>query len=289
MRASAGFAVRNIPWSHGVVGGSVAGSRGLATAASVLAARDRFAARHLGPRESDLAEMCATVGVSSLNDLISKTVPKNILLSKELDLGPYSAGLSESDALAELRRLIEPNQVMRSMMGMGYYDCKTPAVILRNVLENPGWYTQYTPYQPEVAQGRLESLMNFQTMVADLTGMEMCNSSLLDEVRARRVPSGRMVGRERSRERGLERPDGAARRARPGEAHAERVQCHGRSGGGGGAHSHKAAGGACVRRHSRAGREVIGARAPSRPADPVTPVRPARAHHSRRPRPRRWR
>jgi len=158
-------------------------ARGLASAAGALASRDRFAERHLGPRDSDLHEMLATVGVKSLDEMTTKTVPANILLQRPLDLGPYSPGLSESDALTELQRLVEPNQVLRSMIGMGYSNCKTPAVILRNVLENPAWYTQYTPYQPEIAQGRLESLMNFQTMVADLTAMEMCNSSLLDEVR----------------------------------------------------------------------------------------------------------
>jgi len=128
--------------------------------------------------------MCHTVGVSSLDELMEKTVPANIRLNRDLDLGKYSEGLSESDALAELKRIASQNKVFKSFIGQGYHDCKTPTVILRNVLENPGWYTQYTPYQPEVSQGRLESLMNFQTMVADLTGMEMCNSSLLDEATA---------------------------------------------------------------------------------------------------------
>jgi len=173
-------------------GGAVAARRAVGlqqrsastSAAAALASRDRFDVRHLGPREADHAEMLAAIGVSSMEELTTKTVPSNILLSRPLDLGPYSPGLSETDALEELRRLVEPNKVMRSMLGMGYHDCKTPAVIMRNVLENPGWYTQYTPYQPEVSQGRLESLMNFQTMVSDLTAMEMCNSSLLDEATA---------------------------------------------------------------------------------------------------------
>jgi len=125
--------------------------------------------------------MLATIGVESMDDMITKTVPASIRLSKSLDLGKYTAGLSESDALAELQRIASSNTVARSFIGMGYYDTKVPAVILRNVLENPGWYTQYTPYQPEVAQGRLECLMNFQTMVMDLTGFELCNASLLDE------------------------------------------------------------------------------------------------------------
>jgi len=125
--------------------------------------------------------MLATIGVSSVEELVTKTVPSQILLQRALDLGKYSPGLSESDALTEMRRIASNNKVNRSFIGMGYHDCKTPAVILRNVLENPGWYTQYTPYQPEVAQGRLECLMTFQTMVMDLTGFELCNASLLDE------------------------------------------------------------------------------------------------------------
>jgi len=159
------------------------GARALSSpsAAAVLASKDRFAPRHLGPRDTDLESMLMTVGVGSLEELTEKTVPAKILLSKELDLGAYTEGLSESDAIAEIKRIATSNKLLRSFIGMGYSDCKTPLVILRNVLENPGWYTQYTPYQPEVSQGRLESLMNFQTMVADLTAMEMCNSSLLDE------------------------------------------------------------------------------------------------------------
>jgi len=146
-----------------------------------LAALDRFEPRHLGPRESDLPDMLATIGVASMDELVTKTVPSQILLDRALDLGKYTAGLSETDALTELGRIASANTVARSFIGMGYYDTKTPTVILRNVLENPGWYTQYTPYQPEVAQGRLECLMTFQTMVMDLTGFELCNASLLDE------------------------------------------------------------------------------------------------------------
>ena len=146
-----------------------------------LAALDRFAPRHLGPRPSDLPSMLETVGVGSLEELVTKTVPSQIMLDRALDLGKYSPGLSETDALDELKRITDQNVVARSFLGMGYHDTKTPAVILRNVLENPGWYTQYTPYQPEIAQGRLECLMTFQTMVMDLTGFELCNASLLDE------------------------------------------------------------------------------------------------------------
>jgi glycine dehydrogenase len=105
-----------------------------------LAALDRFEPRHLGPRSTDLPEMLATIGVSSVGELIEKTVPSQIRLSKELDLGPYSPGLSESAAIAELQRIASGNEVARSFIGMGYYDTKTPYVILRNVLENPGWY-----------------------------------------------------------------------------------------------------------------------------------------------------
>ena len=149
-----------------------------------LAALDRFEPRHNGPRPSDVDAMLDTIGIGTIGELIEKTVPSQIRLRKELDLGPYSAGLSETDALSELQRIVGVNDVNRSFIGMGYYDTKTPAVILRNVLENPGWYTQYTPYQPEVAQGRLECLMTFQTMVMDLTGFELCNASLLDEATA---------------------------------------------------------------------------------------------------------
>ena len=125
--------------------------------------------------------MLETIGVASVAELIDKTVPAAIRLGRDLNMGKYSPGLSESDALAELRNIAAKNVVNRSFIGQGYYDTKTPAVILRNVLENPGWYTQYTPYQPEMAQGRLECLMTFQTMVMDLTGFELCNASLLDE------------------------------------------------------------------------------------------------------------
>jgi len=128
-----------------------------------------------------MPQMLAAVGVSSVDELIRATVPQKILLSRPLRLGKYSHGLGEAEALAELRAIASKNVVARSFLGMGYHDCKTPAVILRNVLENPGWYTQYTPYQPEVAQGRLECLMTFQTMVMDFTGFELCNASLLDE------------------------------------------------------------------------------------------------------------
>ena len=116
-----------------------------------------------------------------LDELVGETVPGGIRLAEPLDL---PAPLSEPHALAELREKAAENQVFRSFIGMGYHDCVTPAVILRNVLENPGWYTQYTPYQAEIAQGRLEALLNFQTMVKDLTGLPLANASLLDEATA---------------------------------------------------------------------------------------------------------
>lgn len=144
----------------------------------VLAPSDTFARRHIAPSEGDIAAMLKALGVSSLDELTAQTVPGNIMLSKPLELGEP---LTEQRMLDELRTLASENQVMRSFIGMGYYDCITPPVILRNVLENPGWYTQYTPYQAEISQGRLEALVNFQTMVSDLTGLPLSNASLLDE------------------------------------------------------------------------------------------------------------
>ena len=125
--------------------------------------------------------MLDTVGVASMDALIDATVPDAIRLRRRLDL-PEPHG--ESEVLAELRAMAEKNQVYRSYIGMGYYGTLTPGVILRNILENPGWYTAYTPYQPEIAQGRLEALLNFQTMVAELTGLDIANASLLDEATA---------------------------------------------------------------------------------------------------------
>src|SRR5512144_43472 len=140
-----------------------------------------FVRRHVGPSEADVSEMLGTLGLASLDALVAQTVPAGIRLGRALDL---PEPLSEEQALAELRRKASQNRVFRSFIGMGYFDCHTPAVILRNVLENPGWYTQYTPYQAEISQGRLEALLNFQTMVADLTGLPLANASLLDEATA---------------------------------------------------------------------------------------------------------
>ncbi|PSR19504.1 glycine dehydrogenase (aminomethyl-transferring), partial [filamentous cyanobacterium CCP3] len=137
-----------------------------------------FVARHLGPAERDVEAMLEALGYTSLEALIEATVPAGIRLKQTLDL---PQGLSESAALEQLKGIAAQNQVWRSYLGLGYANTLTPAVIQRNVLENPGWYTQYTPYQPEIAQGRLEALLNFQTLVTDLTGMDIANASLLDE------------------------------------------------------------------------------------------------------------
>ena len=139
---------------------------------------DVFAPRHLGPRDADVAAMLATLGHASLDELVAATVPASIRLARPLELGPP---LGEHELIEELRTLAGDNQVLRSFIGQGYYDCITPPVIQRNILENPGWYTAYTPYQAEISQGRLEALINFQTMVADLTGLPLANASLLDE------------------------------------------------------------------------------------------------------------
>ncbi|WP_406815616.1 aminomethyl-transferring glycine dehydrogenase [Mycobacterium sp. M23085] len=145
-----------------------------------------FAARHIGPDSQAVAAMLAVIGVDSLDELAGKAVPAGILdrltgagAAPGLDRLPPPA--SETEALAELRELAEANTVAVSMIGQGYYDTLTPPVLLRNILENPAWYTAYTPYQPEISQGRLEALLNFQTMVADLTGLEVANASMLDE------------------------------------------------------------------------------------------------------------
>lgn len=137
-----------------------------------------FASRHIGPDEIETKEMLATIGVASLDELIDKTVPSGIRLQKKLDI---TEPISEFEYLTELKKIANKNKVFKSYIGQGYYDTITPSVILRNLFENPGWYTQYTPYQAEIAQGRLESLLNFQTMVSDLTALPVANASLLDE------------------------------------------------------------------------------------------------------------
>lgn len=146
-----------------------------------LNSRDVFEYRHNGPDAAQQAEMLKVIGVGSLDELIDKTVPENIRIRKPLDL---PEAVNEHRFLRDFRALASRNRIFTSYIGMGYYDCITPAVIQRNILENPGWYTAYTPYQAEIAQGRLEMLINFQTMVMDLTGMEIANASLLDEATA---------------------------------------------------------------------------------------------------------
>lgn len=142
---------------------------------------DRFVRRHIGPRPEEYPLMLGTLGLDSLDELVAKTLPDTIRGGKPLDLPP---ALSEREAMTELAGLASLNRVFRSYLGLGYSDTVTPAVIRRCVLENPGWYTQYTPYQAEIAQGRLEALLNFQTMVLDLTGMQVANASMLDEATA---------------------------------------------------------------------------------------------------------
>ncbi|HEX4354101.1 MAG TPA: hypothetical protein VHZ95_14330, partial [Polyangiales bacterium] len=148
---------------------------------SALGPTDVFADRHVGSNASEVSEMLRVVGFDSLDAMVRATVPAAILRAVPLDL---PQALSERDATRRIQALAGENQVFRSYIGMGYNDCITPAVIARNVLENPGWYTQYTPYQPEISQGRLEALLNFQTLIADLTGLPLANASLLDEATA---------------------------------------------------------------------------------------------------------
>ncbi len=148
---------------------------------AALEAVDGFVSRHIGPSETDIAAMLHAVGAATLDDLAAKTVPPAIRTNQALDLPPP---IDEAGVIAELRGLAAKNVPTKSLIGMGYHGTHTPPVILRNVLENPGWYTAYTPYQAEIAQGRLEALLNFQTMICDMTAMEIANASLLDEATA---------------------------------------------------------------------------------------------------------
>ncbi len=142
---------------------------------------DRFVSRHIGPGEAEIRDMLQTIGYDSLDNFIDTVIPAGIRLKQPLDLLSAS---TEYEALQELRDIAQQNQVARSYIGMGYYDCFTPSVIQRKILENPSWYTAYTPYQAEISQGRLEALLNFQTAVIDLTGLPIANASLLDEATA---------------------------------------------------------------------------------------------------------
>src|SRR5262245_28189846 len=148
---------------------------------SAAAQFEPFHSRHIGPDQADVAAMLKVVGSPSLDALIDEAIPRRIRLAAPLNLPD---GVSEYEYLRDLTRVASRNRLFRSYIGLGYSNCVTPSVILRNVLENPGWYTPYTPYQAEIAQGRLEGLLNFQTMVRDLTGMEVATASLLDEATA---------------------------------------------------------------------------------------------------------
>src|SRR5512132_2326648 len=158
-------------------------TRVLATppALAALENHDAFIARHIGPRDDAQQAMLRELGFASRDALIDAIVPPAIRLVEPLAL-PSPRG--EAEALDDLRRFAAKNRVLKSLIGQGYYGTETPAVILRNVLENPAWYTAYTPYQPEISQGRLEAMLNFQTMVCDLTGMAIANASMLDEATA---------------------------------------------------------------------------------------------------------
>ena len=140
-----------------------------------------FTQRHIGPNSSEKREMLETIGEDSIDDLVNKTIPEQIRISSELNI---PEALSEQEYLNHIQEKSALNKINKSFIGLGYHETITPSVILRNVLENPGWYTAYTPYQAETSQGRLEALMNFQTMIIDLTGMEIANASLLDEATA---------------------------------------------------------------------------------------------------------
>ncbi|MCB9716341.1 MAG: aminomethyl-transferring glycine dehydrogenase [Myxococcales bacterium] len=145
---------------------------------SPLSPTDTFVSRHIGPSNAEIEQMLEALGVASLDALVDSTIPADIRMAGSLSIGPARG---EAELLAQLREMVGRNRRLRSFIGMGYHGCLVPTVIQRNILENPGWYTAYTPYQPEIAQGRLEALLNFQTMMADLCGLPLCNASLLDE------------------------------------------------------------------------------------------------------------
>ena len=148
------------------------------TSLAQLESRDAFVSRHIGPNDEEIARMLKAIGQPSLDTMVDAIVPASIRLKAPLALPD---AVSEVDALARLKAIAAKNKVLRSFIGQGYYGTHTPNVILRNILENPAWYTAYTPYQAEISQGRMEALINFQTMVCDLTAMQIANASLLDE------------------------------------------------------------------------------------------------------------
>ena len=143
--------------------------------------KDEFVYRHNSPMRKDTEAMLKTIGVSSIDQLIDETIPAHIRLKERMKL---PAALTEMELLSMLKSISENNKIYKNFIGQGYYGSYTPNVVLRNIFENPNWYTAYTPYQPEIAQGRLEALLNYQTMIIDLTGMEIANASLLDEATA---------------------------------------------------------------------------------------------------------
>ena len=140
--------------------------------------QDSFERRHIGVNEKDVEHMLKSIGVKSINELINETIPNSILKKEALNI---KSAVTEQDYLLSLNKIANKNKSFHNYIGQGYYGTVTPNVIKRNILCNPGWYTAYTPYQAEIAQGRLEALLNFQTFVTDLTGMELANASLLDE------------------------------------------------------------------------------------------------------------
>jgi len=148
---------------------------------SELVEPDEFTRRHVGPSPDDIAQMLSTISMSSTDELLDATMPASIVAGGPLAL---PGGVSERDALRRLRTIAAKNHQVTSLIGMGYTGTITPPVIARNVLENPAWYTAYTPYQPEISQGRLEALLNFQTLITELTGLDVANASLLDEATA---------------------------------------------------------------------------------------------------------
>jgi glycine dehydrogenase len=143
--------------------------------------KEAFIDRHIGPTSTEVSAMLKAVNAPSLEAFIAEVVPATIRSASTLQLKNFPTALTEQEALKRLRLVAGKNQLRKNYLGQGYADTVTPPVIQRNILENPGWYTQYTPYQPEIAQGRLESLVNYQTMVCDLTGLDVANASLLDE------------------------------------------------------------------------------------------------------------
>lgn len=160
---------------------------------------DQFTDRHIGPNHTETKEMLSTIGVDSLDQLIDETVPDNIRLQRELNIPEAQ---TELEYLRELKEISVMNKVYKSYIGMGYHDTITPSVILRNIFQNPGWYTQYTPYQAEISQGRLEALLNFQTMLSDLTGLPIANASLLDEGTAAAEAMAMFFGQKNKRNKG---------------------------------------------------------------------------------------